>query len=351
MHTDQLKTQSNLFDRIDIWRGVLAYIVCVCHCFQLISPIEWRNDRLMSILGDCAHFSVLAFFFLSGYVIFFSLKQKSKNNLQIKFKAFLTSRVSRIYPPLIASIFLCYLFKFVYSYLSISNNKIYCFNFSYQEVLTYLFMIKPSLGQVNAPLWSLILEWWFYFVGFVVFKIITTKKKTFLFFALILMCLLVFQCYRVNTGFASYLLTWLLGALFSYFNTTKKSLKALLFFGMVSLFMAILFREYFFKKPVSDVWQLKLLFVFAFIGVLNFIPISPFFKRASSYSYSLYIYHYPTFLFVTGIEYYYDLNRYSILIFFCVLFFVIIGSIFLSRIFEKKEALLIFFKKNNFQRS
>lgn len=103
--------------------------------------------------------AVIAFFLLSGFVIFFS---SSQQNLSIR--TYLLQRIKRIYPIFLASLAIAYASQSIIAdrWLNIEPLQL----IGNLSMLQDVSALKPGVWvdtyYGNSPLWSLSYEWWFY---------------------------------------------------------------------------------------------------------------------------------------------------------------------------------------------
>ena len=326
------------------WRGLLSLVVCVSHSFQLLAPQYLWKYSWMRIWGTLSHFSVLAFFFISGIVIFHSLKIRFNNN-ESSFSHYFRSRFLRIYPPLIGAIIVLFILRFLVFSFNIQSIKPY-FDFSNFDLVNGLLMIKLSLGNVNAPLWSLALEWWFYFIGYILLFGVKTKNYLIKIILLFSLALTYSFLLNINTNLYLFLLVWLMGGgyyiLINYFYQKKIFVYVCILLGMYLIFWEnILFQQEDFNHQTLN----QIISVIAFSGLWNYLPKINFLLFLSRSSYSLYIIHYPLLLFILGISRMLNLDLHVVLILSIIL---IIGiSHMYARVFENKK----YFEKIIFRQS
>ena len=175
---------------LDSWRGILSILVFFGHLVQVFwSPILGNKHIVCEISGDIAHISVICFFCLSGFVIFRSLYlNNNQNDGLLNYKHYIISRISRIYPAFIASIILVLILRYIVFHFDLLGGKRSYelpsdlaiarthFDFSLEQVWLSIQMSGAYLANVNGPIWSLIIEWWLYFVGLLVFLLFSKHK-------------------------------------------------------------------------------------------------------------------------------------------------------------------------------
>lgn len=161
-------------------RGGAALVVAAVHAFQVfLLPYFglWGFAHLAT--SFMATYAVMAFFVVSGFMIFLSTDRHRDADKNFRLADFLSARVLRIYPPLIASIILSYaVYAFITSLnlhgassyrldgdLFVSRERV---DFEWDRLASTVFLLfnvvpkaSPPLS-INGPLWSLAYEWWFY---------------------------------------------------------------------------------------------------------------------------------------------------------------------------------------------
>ena len=318
-------------NQLDSWRAILSFIVFISHGFQILSTSEIKNQNWMRIWGPLAHISVLLFFFISGYVIWNSLQ--SRHNSDSKGKKFtldfIKARFFRIFPPLIGSVIILYIFKLIIK-IKFPEHAFEEFNFSKIDVIQYLAMYKVSLGKINAPLWSLIIEWWFYFIGLLIFKF-SLQNNYFIKLIMLIICYFIIQdiLISLNSDVFIYFLIWSIGAIVKKYELFefKKTTKIISFLLIYYLFFhqnILLSGEDLSKNPM-----LQLFITIAFIGIIGIEFNVSILKFISKFSYTLYIIHYPIFIFT---YYYFDLEHKNSIF---TLATILVTTMFLSFILSK----------------
>jgi peptidoglycan/LPS O-acetylase OafA/YrhL len=150
-------------------RLVLAYIVVLGHAVQIfLASTQSVPQSIMEVAGTAAWDAVLCFFVISGLVIGRSLIQKSQQSTDWLFIEFFVRRVARIYPPLLISILCTLVLVVVVKSIGLSeyrgfatnparNSFVYDLQGVWIAVLTFGFR-GGLTGIANGPLWSLALE-------------------------------------------------------------------------------------------------------------------------------------------------------------------------------------------------
>ena len=109
-------------------------------------------------------FGVTVFFFLSGFLITSLLLDEERRNGNINLKQFFIRRLTRLFPPLIVSLFFIYLL----TYLSISPGEISVMGalsqiFYFANYYSIFFSSSGGIPMGTTILWSLAVEEHFYF--------------------------------------------------------------------------------------------------------------------------------------------------------------------------------------------
>lgn len=307
--------EKNDLDRLDGWRGFLAFVVVIAHANQtFILPIIGLDNYIKWGFGVMAHFAVLGFFVISGIAITMSLVLNLvRNKSQLDFREYTIARISRIYPPLIFSVLLCigfYIIMRVFKLPGIHQSfklegDLYVvrerFHFTLNDIYETVIFKSPSLFNVNGPLWSLIIEWWIYFLALVflgIFYVKSIYKKIFL----VVVLLLIFDKLMELDGII-YLVLWFMGAVYYLFGKKYNLLfNILLILSLIGLFF-VNYHVRFFEKmtDVSKLPIVQILFGLCFLGLILKLPAKTFFNSMAKYSYTIYIIHFPFFMFVFSV--------------------------------------------------
>ena len=235
---------------------------------------------------------------------------------------YLYRRIKRIYPPLLLAIVLTYLLDFegimhhlsIYfsktPYSSINQNIHPVFNFStLAGNLLFVQRIYSPVWGTNGPLWSLSYEWWFYLLYIPLFSLFRNYKNQTILFILLLWILNIyfnFQPLLIKIVLNSFI-SWFLGLLLAdallykkiswpvtcvfltgiiFFNVTKNYQQ-----GGADILLAV---------PIT-----LLLYVALTTNCLNFL------KRVhwtGTFSYTLYIVHFPFICLFSGLLLFYNNN-------------------------------------------
>jgi peptidoglycan/LPS O-acetylase OafA/YrhL len=215
---------------IDWLRFLAALMVVVCHA-RGFNWVEWgklsAKDHTKAIQAFFlttrpAREWVIVFFVLSGFLVGGKVIEQS---LKKTFDplSFAIDRITRIWLPLIPALLLtaiieCYL-GFPIKWLDMLGN------------LAALQGVTCDIFDYNMPLWSLSYEVWFYVLAGCVAMIVTKTSEGLLPFVGVAVSFTIFTRLDIN-----YLNCWLLGAL-SYFLVSRQKVMVLAFFG---LFLALI---------------------------------------------------------------------------------------------------------------
>jgi peptidoglycan/LPS O-acetylase OafA/YrhL len=346
---------------LDFLRVVAAFGVLIVH-----TQVSGFSDLFISVPVSGINL-VMIFFVLSGYLISFTVDKKNKGLQQ-----YLIDRLSRLYSVILPALILTFILDFIGSHYNpvyyqdkmAPDHEIfrYLMNFTFLSQI-WGFCTKPSS---NLSYWSLSYEFWYYMI----FGVWIYFKGIGKILALIFICVLV--------GVKILLLfpVWIFGALaYKYSNNPKikinKFTAILLFWStLVSvLFFTFVWHFSFFSK--TFVYGYRPLFfssdfifgwVFGGLVAINFWSFSfiscvktPIFfdkiiKKASSFTFSLYLYHFPMLVFFGAIIPY---NRNSYFQVLAILFGLVVITAVFSELTEKRrnylrvfiERIFLFFSK------
>lgn len=297
---------------MDGWRGFLAVLVMFAHANQIfISPMVGVHNYNGWFFSALAHVAVLGFFTISGVAITMSIVINiNRNDQDLNFRQYIIARVARIYPPLLFSILLCFLFyAVIYGFDLLGGVDSYrlpgdlfvardFFAFEFKDVLKTLGFERGGMVKVNGPLWSLIIEWWIYFLALFFTGMFFSKNKYVKIVSLFLFLLILNKIVRIN-GLV-YLAIWLLGSIFFLVKNHKKWMVNLLFIGsLTGLVVSNFFLKFYEDRTdITLLPMVQLLIGLLFFSIVLLFPVKSIFNKISNYSYSIYIMHYPIFLFI-----------------------------------------------------
>lgn len=169
---------------VDLLRAVAAQMVCVGHAISFFMG-QWRPTSwpLMQNVG------VLLFFVISGFLITYTLFERSRNP-SYGFLQFFIERFARIYSGLIPALALVILIDGITIYLT--GEPTIVRYFTVKTLIANLFMLEgyrgvfPDVLQWSvfgsaSPLWTLGIEWQIYiFVGALFFMLKRPRSILFL---------------------------------------------------------------------------------------------------------------------------------------------------------------------------
>ncbi len=356
---------------LECLRIFAAFYVFIYHVgSERIHNIPYlSNEKFVSYLHlnySTAHFFVMIFFVLSGYLISMSASKPG-----MSFRVFITNRLGRLYsvliPSLLFSFLLAYFFKFSSYDIGRDIENLYL---PVQRGLLNLFFLGQaytlcSVPPFNGAFWSVEYEF-IYYLFFGVFVTIRSWWKY-----LILMILLFISWIKILLLFP----IWLMGS-FLYFIEKKCKLKLSLSIVLFAISLATLL--YYlsnsssmpFQKDTSDnhlfsyhlflSWNFRADYLFAlvvFINMYSLFQISDAINKkivnaswfqsmydklniVGNCTYTLYLFHTPLLFFYATILPYNRFNNFHVL---GVIFLVVITVYFIARVTEWK---VVFWRNN-----
>jgi peptidoglycan/LPS O-acetylase OafA/YrhL len=308
-----MKLTSSSSVSLDLIRAISAQLVFVGHLLSFYQIYGGNpNDFLMQQLG------VLVFFMLSGFLISYSISNKTED---YTYKEFVIDRFARIFIAFIPALF-------VIAGLDLLSNKLYGSAIENMDVRTFIgnvLMLQDfphqskllifgiqwdnitSLGT-GRPLWTVAIEWWIYlFFGFVMLK-----KRPYNVLSILAFCFLLYvpidNVFGKGDGLS---IVWFTGALIFYllkrnFLGQPKETGVVIFV----LLVACASRLYFNNHDFYDTGFGFLLVTILFLSLVRTQsrPISILLKFRSpvntlaAYSFSLYLLHYTIIVFVMNMK-------------------------------------------------
>jgi peptidoglycan/LPS O-acetylase OafA/YrhL len=160
---------------LDGWRGLAALYIMLIHINR------YMGDELpvfFLILGKVlryGHFAVVVFIVLSGYVLMLPIVRSQSGYLSGGWLTYLKKRSRRILPPyyialgfsILLGVFIVQLENFsIFQWHESPEYGEFHPRFSLNDVFTHLLLIhnfsRSTLGSINAPMWSVAVEWQIY---------------------------------------------------------------------------------------------------------------------------------------------------------------------------------------------
>lgn len=351
---------TSVSQQLDSIRGFSAFVVLLGHTNQtlLLPTTNWGA----SYIGLLTQLSVMIFFVLSGFLIGKSIISNKNKNGTFLIDKYAEDRALRIYPPLIISTILVWILFYVAPYFFPSGTIKFIempgvrfvrssFSASMEQTIGSLFFIngfKISTPSSNGPLWSLAFEIWYYIIAALIFSFKSNKFLT------VLVLVLVVFVTKSNTLLYMLAPVWFSGLLIAVFHkkilriNSNLMLSVSLFFFASSIFFAgraiklpadsfYLFDPWTQYKVISGLWFGTILI----LVLSGRIKLPTIFKSFSSFSYTLYIIHFPIMLFVFGCFQNYIIGniRDSIIVAILTVMTTIAISLFISKLSENKKAI------------
>ena len=253
---------------------------------------------------------VIAFFLLSGFLIFYSLNHK-----YFSFKVFLRKRFQRIYIPFLVSLIV----SLIVAYLTGTLSKL----FTWSDLIGNLLLLQdfgsvkpgtwfyPFLG--NLPLWTLSYQWWFYLLVYPAYRFLPkSRNRMYLVLLFSSTAYLIYWIWpnQVCLIFSYFILEWLgieLGYLYCQYRTlTWQNTKHCLISMSVMVLLTIV--PFFWISNLKFGYYPFLMFRHFFMGFLFLVAsilgfylrdkisiqkIFSIFTKISPITYGLYVLHYP----------------------------------------------------------
>ena len=272
----QIVKKTHLYS-LDYLRGFAALSVCLLHFTYGYLP-NLRNLPVKYFF-NWGYMGVHIFFIVSGFVMPFSLFKigyKPKN-----FYAFIVKRIVRIGPPSYIAIFLLVAQRIFIDFF-IKHERVYTANLTWHQIVNNIFYTVPytSDSWLNGVLWTLAVEFQFYFILGILFMLLKKRWLYFLIFAIIcniinfLHLIPVVQFFEYSLLFILGLLVWLK---YDYLISNK------VFFSLLIINLVGIYIQYYYV--VCIVSCVTIVFIF-FVKVK-----SRFFAFLGKISYSLYLLH------------------------------------------------------------
>lgn len=309
---------SQLSNTLNFLRWVSALMVVVGHLRSFLyveyNLVENKTIfvKLFYFLTGFGHQAVIVFFVISGYLVGGGILKKYKEKRINKqyVKEYFIKRFSRIYIVLIPALFIGYFFDyngnilFPDLYTNVYHISAMNFNVSENINLNTLFgnllnlqtIFTTTLGS-NGPLWSLANEWTYY----ILFILLFINNWTRVLFLLI--CgVLIFK----NIDILIYSSIWLIG---SSIVLLKKQIINKYISVALLLITLILSRK--FNGIIIDITLSLTLLLF--LNTLKYenttkVYLKNLNHKMADFSYSLYLFHFPFFVFMISMFYFSGIN-------------------------------------------
>lgn len=344
---------SQLSNTLNLMRWLAALMVVVGHLrsflFVEYNFVENKTIfiKIFYFITGFGHQAVMIFFVLSGYLVGGAVirkyREKKLNNEYVK--SYFIKRFLRIYIVLIPALIIGFtLDNYGYNLfpqLYINAYNISAMNFNAYEnnniqiLLGNIFNLQTifveTLGT-NGPLWSLANEWSYYILCILLF----INKWTRLLFLSIIVVLVI-----LNDNIVFYSIIWILGSGIVLIKKQLLNKYIALFLLLCTLIISRKIHGFYIDLTLASIIGL-------FINSLQFtIQNAKYFKKTNhimaEFSYSVYLFHFPFFVFFISYFHREDINLLQLqpsLINF-VFYFVILICIYIY-----SYILYIFFEKN-----
>ena len=357
---------------LDSLRGLLSLIVVLQHAATaFVYSLDGLTSPINTYIGLFAHYAVMFFFVLSGYVITISINENIKRNEFFSISEYTTARCIRIIPPLIGTIILSIILMHVLIHYNAQTatgdfkffiRKIYTPDIYLQLSSIFSATIFGNLDggatNVNGALWSLVYEIQFYVIAGLISVILFSRRlalKTICVFLLILywnalgvknttnVQWVAFICFGI--GSSAYLLRDNIKRCRYAIPVVILSIACILWIktgwgGVHSLVSEI--RDHSPRDMDWVIYRIMSGILFALLIVNSEMLgkfISPF-HFLSSFSYSLYIVHFPviTFMWFIIVNKFSSLVEHAYLLTISSVLISVIASYLFSRVFERPKA-------------
>ncbi|WP_331774351.1 acyltransferase family protein [Sulfurospirillum sp. 1612] len=298
------------------WFAALMVVVGHLRSFLFVEYNLVENKtifiKLFYFITGFGHQAVIVFFVISGYLVGGAvLKKYKENKLNNEYiKSYFIKRFTRIYIVLIPALIIGYILDYYgninFSDLYTNVFHISSMNSNVSEHLSLLTLVGNMLNLqtifvstlgTNGPLWSLANEWSYYILFILLF---INNWTRILFLGIVV--LLVFK----NIDILIYSSIWFMG---SYIVLVKKRLIHRYLAVTILFIILILSRKY--NEFYIDL-ALALSISLLINSLKNDISSRVYFKnlnhKMADFSYSLYLFHFPFFVFLISVFYIYGVN-------------------------------------------
>lgn len=321
------------------------------NCKAFLAPSTFNSTLRLNLYG--AHFFVLIFFVLSGFLITMSLNKEG-----LTFKEFFIARSGRMYSVMLPALIFTYVSAYIISHYYndlVHNNDLFV------RFFVNLFFLSQSWNfsaapPVNGPFWSISYEFLYYLIlGSLLLIKKSNRYLAFIFFIVIAgpKIILLFPC-------------WLAGSVVFYCIKSKRffnpSISLILFIITVTLIIhTVIFPTGFpFLKGTDEnnllgynlyfSWNFLADYIFCIIAALNihsffgfseklirlfekksFQKLSEIFKKIGNCTFTMYLFHMPLMLLLATI---FPYDRFNIFHNVLLIITVLIIVFFIARVTE-----------------
>lgn len=349
MHANE-KYDINSMKCMESWRGILAIFVLIAHIFQLnISPYIQNSPIIEGIMGSLSNISVIIFFILSWILISYSAASIRENGV-FDWKKYIINRVTRIYPSLFFVTLLSLIFVFIFPLITGSSeittytNEVNLARNSYivasRDYILTLLMLPSGMYQINWPLWSLTIEWWIYIAFMFLFIGINSKKGIYWYTAALIVLMFIIDWTSIKN--IVYIFIWFIGALYTLYLRHHPNIMKMVRYSSYGLMMLYLIYFWISGMDITkNSWEVYGIFQFL-VAILSIelvlrINLGKIIGFTASFSYTLYILHFPLLLFLFWIFHKYSfISWYPIVSSILYFFFALISAYYISKITENK---------------
>ena len=347
---------------LNFYRWISALLVVASHCRHLIL-VDYKNVEHSNYFIKAIYFitgfgdeAVIIFFVISGFLVGgLTLDRWLKN---ISYLDYFAARFSRIYSVLIPALLIGGATDWIGSNF-INKSEIYT-NSSYYGTSSMGYVITNNLDPViffgnllnlqgvsfsiwgsNGPLWSLGFEWWYYMIFALIMMVFLEKKIA---TKLISLLLIITFLFLFPAKLIIWMSIWLLGVgiLILAKSSCPKPPRSISFILFISTLLIsrlthntenLYQPESLLSKYIRD-FSFGLSFAIYLLSHYNFssnIPFQSVHKWLANFSYSIYLFHFPVFVFLLAVSHDYlnikfmqQPNLYS-----CIFLLIIIFIIYL----------------------
>ena len=310
----------NQSQQLDSIRALAAFLVLLGHTYQtLLLPTlnVWFTAVVL-----VAQFAVMVFFVLSGFLIGKSVCTNMGGSRRFDVGRYALNRVLRLYPPLIAALLLMVALGWLAPYVFPSGSRAFLqidgasfirseFAVSLRDIwgaLVFLNGFKVENPPANSPLWSLSIEVWYYVVAAAI--VLWPRRKL---FSGVLLGVTLFITYD-NALFFLLAPVWFAGFALAFIHQRNPLMRSRWWGGMflvLSLVVVASVAYALYPNPAGNEVVYDKLNVFRLASGLWFacflalllggvVTFPKGLHRHASYSYTLYVVHFPIMLFALG---------------------------------------------------